>query len=84
MNGPTGSEVTYMIASEAERSANAAARTRYEAADIIKGWIPDPSDTAEMSPAEMSKIITDLVAAVRVLSGLPAYETPSEHFRRTN
>ena len=79
MNGPTGSEVTYMIASEAERSANAAARTRYEAADIIKGWIPDPSDTAEMS-----KIITDLVAAVRVLSGLPAYETPSEHFRRTN
>ena len=84
MNGPTGTEFIGMIASEAASAARHAAEKRYEAADIIRDWIPDPADLSEMSNAQLTAVVTDLVAAVRALSGLPAYETPSENFRRTN
>ena len=84
MNGPTGQEVIGMMASEGNRSARAIEQQQYEARRIIEKWLPTIDDLSTIDQETMGWIITDLVAAVRVLSGLPAYETPADQWRREN
>lgn len=85
MNGPTGAEVIGMMASEAASSARASDRNRQGAAEIMQKWIADPSSSdPPMTVEQMSEILTDVVAAVRVLSGLPPYMTPAGKWRRDN
>lgn len=83
MNGPTGVEVIGMMANEASSYAREAGYRRVEAAQIIKRWVADPSPSdPPMTVEQMSEIVTDLVAAVRVLSGLPPYDVPRDKWGR--